>query len=511
MSFRAPPLAIEPPARRFPQNRRVVAAGLAVVTAAAVPIIVARHLFTSREMGVGQAPVIRSIAVLPLENLSQEAEQDYFADGITEALISDLAQIRTLKVISRTSIMHYKRTKRSLPEIARELGVDAVLEGSVQRSNGRVRITANLIRASTDTHLWSQVYDSNEADILTLENQVASAVTGQVRVQATAEEHAHLAAKSKIDPKAHDAYLLGRHHLGKNNEQDAEAAVRSFQRAIEIEPRYASAYASLSEAWRQMEWAAANRDAPARARTAAEKAIFLDGGLAAAHTSLGRIKVVYERDWAGAEREYLQALRLQPGDVDAHISYGHLLAFVARYAEAARQGQIAVELDPLSSKAHSTLGRILFRARRYPESLQALERALELEPRNAEAMFRLGDTYTELGRYGQAIAAYEKTGELVPKFAESRAAIARVYALQGRKRQARKLLATVRIDRTTLAEVYAALGERDKAIRLLQEASENPEGLILPNDPAYDSLHSDPRWPALMHRLIAASASKRHR
>ena len=358
------------------------------------------YLLLFRGAPTAVSPEIKSLAVLPLENLSGDPAQEYFADGMTEALISNLARIRALKVISRTSVMRYKGSHKSLPEIARELNVDAVIEGTVQRSGGRVRVTAQLIHAATDAHLWARDYERDLTDVLKLQSEVARAVADEIRIQVTAEERARLASARSVNPQAHEAYLLGRYHFSKGNEQGWKQAIEYFERAIQLAPDYAAAYAGLSDAWRQrgVFGAADFKEVESPARAAALKAIELDEQLAEAHISLANIKYLYDWDWAGAEQEFRRALELDPGSLDAHIDYGHLLMHLGRHDEAIREGQIAVQLDPLSSGTQSSLGRFLYRARRYEEALPHLQRAVELEPRSVVANSRLGDVYAQTGQ-----------------------------------------------------------------------------------------------------------------
>ena len=447
---------------------------------------------------------IHSIAVLPLENLSGDPAQEYFADGMTDALISNLAQIHAFKtVISRTSVMSYKGSRtKSLPEIAKELNVDAIIEGTVQRSGGRVHVSARLISAAADSPMWSRDYDRDESDVLKLESDVARAITDEIRIQVTADELARLASARSINPQAQEAYLLGRHHLSKGNEEDAKQSIEYFERAIRLAPDYAAAYAELSDAWTQLGFALGNfKEVESKARSAAVKAIELDEQLAGAHIALANIKLYYDLDWTTAEREFRRALDLNPGSPDAHVSYGLLLTSLGRHNEAIREGQIAVQLDPLSSGA-SVLGRILLRARRYQEALPYLQRGVELEPRSARAYFRLGDNYVQLGKYDEAIAAYEKAGELVPKNGWSQSGIAYVYALLGKQREARQMISGLKADPIAIARVYVALGDKDEAFRALNKAiEERPIGFYINQDPAFERLYSDPRWQVLLGRM----------
>jgi TolB-like protein/Tfp pilus assembly protein PilF len=446
---------------------------------------------------------IESIAVLPLKNLSGDPAQEYFADGMTEALISNLAQIRALKVISRTSAMRYKGSAKSLPEIARELNVDAILEGSVQSAGGRVRVTTQLVQAATDTNLWARNYERALPDVLRLEGEVAREVADEIRIQVTGDERARLASAHRINPQAHEAYLLGRYHFSKGNKQGWKQAIEYFERAIRLAPEYAAAYAGLSDAWLQRGVFEANfREAESPARVGALKAIELDGELGEAHISLANIKVYYDWDWAGAEHEFARALELDPGGLDGHLSYGYLLMHLGRHDEAIRQGQIAEQLDPLSAVIHSALGRFLYRSRRYGEALLQLKRAVELEPRNVGANYRLGDVYAQLGRYEEAISAFAKIGELMPEGGDFQAGLARVYALMGRQREAREMIRGLKANASVIAAVYAGLGDKDEAFGILAKAVQERQLVVgLKEDPRFENLHSDPRWQALLRRM----------
>ncbi|HEU4391107.1 MAG TPA: tetratricopeptide repeat protein, partial [Blastocatellia bacterium] len=485
------------------------ALAMAATVAALVLVMISLNVGGWRTRNIsGPAPArVESIAVLPLDNLSGDPSQEYLADGVTEAIISNLAQIRSLKVISRTSVMRYSGksiTGISLPEIARELNVDAVVEGSVQRSGGRVQVSAQLIHGATDRHLWAASYERDASDILKLESEVARAIADEIRIQVTAEERARLSASRNINPQAHEAYLLGRHHFSKYNEQDWKQAIEYFERAIQLAPDYAAAYAGLSDTWqRRGIFSAINfEEAELPARAAALMAIKLDEQLAEGHISLGNVKEFYDWDWAGAEAEFRRALELDPGSVDAHTFYAVLLMHLERSDEAIRQCQVAEQLDPLSAATQSVLGRVLYRARRYEEALPHLQRAVEIEPRRRDSNFRLGDVYTELGRYDEAIRAFQNSRELVGDNESFRVGVARVYAKMGRAREARQMIRGVKAG-ANVARVYTALGDRDAAFRILENAiDKRTSGLVvLKSDPPLDSLHQDPRWKAMLHRM----------
>jgi serine/threonine protein kinase/Tfp pilus assembly protein PilF len=460
------------------------------------------------------SPEIKSLAVLPLENLSGDPLQEYFADGMTEALISNLAQIRALKVISRTSVMRYKASRRSLPEIAQELNVDAVITGSVQRSSGRVRVTAQLIQAATDVHLWARNYERELGDVLKLQSEVARAVVDEIRIQLTPEERARLASAHNIVPAAHEEYLLGSYYRWKQNEEDLERAVHHFERATQIDPNYAAAYAGLSNAWLERGiWGARSfTEVHSPSRVAATRALELDDRLAEGYVVQGHLKYVYDWDWTGAEKDLQHALELDPNNLDANRRYADLLQALGRFPESISHIERAEQLDPLSSNICSGFGRILYRARKYDEAILHLQRAIELEPRNYGAYGRLGDVYEQMGKYDLAIANVEKA----QKFQSGGgnvgypARLARVYARMGKRDQAlrtlEKLKATTESSRLPLLQMAAAdadLGAKDEAFDLLFRLVDerNNLSIYIKTDPPLDSLHSDPRWPKLLRRM----------
>ena len=487
----------------FDSRRTFIATGallLLIVTA------IIAYVWTSRRAITTRSPEISALAVLPLENLSGDPEQDYFADGMTEALINNLTQIKAFnRVISRTTMMRYKNSPKSLPEIAKELNVDAVIEGTVQRVGGRVVVTAKLIPAATDSPVWAREYDRDLSDVLKLQAEVARSIADEVRIQVTADERARFAAVRSINPQAHELYLLGRFHLSKNNPDDWAAAIKSFEGAKNLVPDYAEAYAGLSDALLQQAIFGIKpfREAVPPARDLALKAIGLNEGLAEAHTSLANIKYYYDWDWAGAEKEFDRALELNPGNLTVRIAYGHFLHVQGRHDEAVTEGRLAVERDPLSAEAHTSLGRFLYRARRYEEALPVLQRAVHLEPRSSGANNRLAGIYTALGRYAEALAVYEKAKEVAPSATAYRDAIAYVYARMGRKREAREMVSGTTVFPVDVANVYAALGDKDEAFRILEKAVEERNALLVTvkEEPPLESLHSDPRWPKLLSKM----------
>jgi tetratricopeptide (TPR) repeat protein len=399
--------------------------------------------------------------------------------------------------------MSFKGTNKSLPEIARELKVDAVIEGSVQRSGGRVHVTARLIPAAADSPIWSRVYDRDLSDLLKLQSEVARAVADEIRIQVTTNERAQLASARSVDPQAHDAYLLGRSHI-RRNEDDLRQAIQYFERAIQLTPDYAAAHAGLSDAWVQRGiWGAREfSEVESPARTAALKAVDLDPLLAEAHASLSRIKFLYDWDWVGAEHELKRALELNPGSLHTHSYYADFLMSMGRHAEAIDEIQRAEQLDPLSSEIQSSVGRVLYRARKYEEAALHLRRALELDQRNYSAYVRLGDVHAKLNKYDEAIIAFDKAAQLRSDGMHP-ARIARIYALMGKQREARQLLNGLKAAPFDMAAAYAALGDRDQAFRILEKAVEERNSLLvyLKEEPSYDNLHSDQRWQGLLRRM----------
>ena len=485
----------------LPRSWPLVAAALVLVIVAA---LVGLHYFAGSRKGesANARLTIRSIAVLPLDNLSGDPAQDYFADGMTDALIDNLAQIRALNVISRTSAMHYKGSKKALQEIARELKVDAIVEGTVQRSGNRVRVTANLIQAATDSHLWSRDYESDPSDVLKLESELARAIAGEIRVQLTTDEHTRLASAGGINPQAHDLYLLGRYHLYRANEEDLQRAIEYFERAVRIAPDYPEAYAGLSDAWLRRGFGSREVELPARA--AAMKALALDDQVVEAHLALANIKLIYDWDWAGANRENQRALELDPGNLDARICRGQLLMMLGRHNEAIREGRTAEQLDPFSSATQAALGLFLRFAGRYEEAIPYLQRAVELEPRSLQANMRLGRVYAKLGRYDDALIQFKRVQELAPTADYGRAGIARVYAATGRQGEARQILARLKMAAYDAALAYITLGDEDAALNALKQAvaeHRETEPLVFSAEPEFAILHSDPRWPELLRPM----------
>jgi len=460
-------------------------------------------------------PLITSLAVLPLNNLSGDPNEDYFADGMTEALIGNLAPISALRVVSRTSVMRFKGTKTSIPEIARELKVDAIIEGSVQRTRDRVRISVQLIHAPSDAHLWAREYERELTDVLKLQGEVARAVADEIRVQVTAEERTRMASAGTVDPIAHQEYLLGQHHLWKLTEDDLAKAIEHFERATRLDAGYAAAYAGLSHAWwwRGVWGAKTFKEIESPSRAAAQQALTLNPRLAEAHVSMGRLRFGHDWDWTGAENDFRRALDIDPNNLDAHFFSAMLFMALGRFADSIAHIERAAQLDPLSSTVHSAFGRVLYRAHKFDQAIPHLNQAIALEPgpRSSDAYGRLADVYEELGRHDEALALYEKVDVLRGRPMRS-ADVAIVFARMGKRDEANRAVAAARNTSppAQLAQAYAVLGNNDEAFRLLFKHADERNSLnYVKTEPRFDSLHSDPRWPLLLRRMNLPADSER--
>jgi TolB-like protein/DNA-binding winged helix-turn-helix (wHTH) protein len=454
-----------------------------------------------------ERPSIAAIAVLPLDNLSGDPSQEYFVDGMTEALIGKLARIRALRVVSRASVMRFKGAVPPLNEIARMLNVDAVLEGSVQRTGDRVRVTVQLIHVATDAHLWAREYERELTDVLKLQSDVAGAVADEVRARVTAEERARLASAGSADPAAYQEFLLGQHYLWRLNEEDLARAIEHFEQSVRLDAGYAAAHAGISHAWwwRGIWGATTFKQVESPSRVAAVKALELDPDLPEAHVSVGRIKFGHEWDWSGAREAFTRALAIDPNNVDAHFFSAMLCMALGCFSEAIDHMERIEERDPLSATVQSFFGRVLYRARRYDDAIVHLNRAIELDPQSpAGAYGRLADVYEAVGKYDEALMLLEKGARIEGR---SRIAatprVARIYALMGKREEAIGMLNGLRgANPHQLAMAYTAIGDHDKAFRLLFGIIEDPSfDVYVKTDPPFDRLHSDPRWREVLRRM----------
>ena len=495
-----------------PRSRRplLLAAGLAFVVLSGVAVL---ELGGPRALPSGRAvEPIRSIAVLPLQNLSGDPEQEYFADGMTEALITDLAQTGSLKVTSRTSVMQYKGDRRPLPEIARALGVEAVVEGSVLRAGDRVRVTAQLIDARSDRHLWAEDYERDLRDVLALQRDVARSIVREVHVALTPGEAARLAAARPVVPESHEAYLRGRFHLSRKKEESIATAIGFFEKAIAADPGSAEAHAGLASAYAERGiWGrAATREIAAKARVAALRALELDDSLAEAHAVLATFAMVYEWDWAAAERGMRRALELGGGDAEIRMRYATLLHVLGRFPEAISEVERARMLDPLSAPVASAAGRIYYRARQYDKALAAYADSLDLDPSYLPNRARLADVYLQLGRYDEALAQLEKGRAEAGETRRLSDGFGVVLAASGRRAEASEIV--TRLEKSvgssdqaaySIALIETALGHKDRAFSWLERAYAERAAtmFLLKVELKFDALRDDPRFESLLRRM----------
>jgi serine/threonine protein kinase/Tfp pilus assembly protein PilF len=450
---------------------------------------------------------IRSLAVLPLTNLSRDPEQEYFADGMTEALICDLAKLRSLKITSRTSVMRYKRTETPLPQIAEELKVDAVVEGTVLRVGQRVRITAQLIHAATDTHLWAESYDRDPEDVLLVQSEIARAIAREIGVAVTPEEARRLGRAGRVNPEAYEAYLKGRFAWYKLSREHLDAALEYFHLALEKDPGCAFAYTGIAGVWnsRGDMGLVPPRETFPKAKEAALKAIELDDSLAEAHTSLAGVKC-FEWDWPGAEKEFQRALELAPNSAEAHFFYSDLLVSLRRTSEWQVHFERAMELDPLNSFFQCFRGWYLFYLRRYDEAITELRKTLRTEPNLSAVHLRLWGALYQKRTYEEALAAaktfFEVLGDKeiaeVLQSSYAQAGYAGAMRLAAETLAARSRLAYV--SPTQVARLYAHAAEKDQALLWLEKAYQErvPAMVHLGVDMDWAFLRDDPRFQDLL-------------
>jgi len=497
------PALTSPPPKTAAWRRAASARYAAVGVLALVVVFVGVDVggWRARLIGHAEVPRIESLAVLPLANLSGDPGQDYFADGMTETLIANLAQVRALRVISRTSVMHYKGANKTLPQIARDLNVDAIIEGTVQRSGNRVRVTAQLIHGQTDVHLWAKTYDRESQDVLVMQSELAQAIVREIQVRLTPLERQHLASARTINPDAYNAYLLGHFHSEKRSPAEIAKGIEYFQEAIRIDPNYAQAYAGLANAYLERDiWGGLGIGKSAdKVRANTLKALELDGNLAEAHTLLGSIHFQYDWDWVQTEAEFKRSIELNGNLPSSYVRYAFFLQAMGRHQEALAAIHRAVELDPLSAPNICDEGRILYRARQYQNAVARYQRALELDPGYIPALGRIAEAYEQLGNYDEALAYAEKFQNLL--------LVARIHASMGKRREAASALRTIEKNGMPaggehwLAVVYCALGDRDRAIAELEKGVQTRS--LMPFvfvGPELDPLRSDPRFQQLLRR-----------
>ncbi|HTA43242.1 MAG TPA: protein kinase [Bryobacteraceae bacterium] len=491
-------------------KRNRVAAMSAVLAAASVLVLVgafwrfdARHDDTERG--------VRSIAVLPLENLSGDPDQEYFADGITDALIGELARLRDLRVTSRTSVLSFKRARRPLSQIARSLGVRTVAEGSVRRYGNRVRISMRLVDAVSDRSIWSGSYEGAMQDVLSLEERVAASIAGEIHVMLTAADRSRISRNRRINLDAYDAYLKGRHeYFSGYTLASLEKAIAYFHRALELDPGYAPAFEGMAECY----WGLSSvyyppTDVMPKAKWAAQKAIELDDTEGEAHGLLGMVKSQFEFSRQEADREFHRALDLKPSDAQVHLWYSMHLAEIGRFDAALEESEQAQKLDPVSPLVSTYLGVTLFLARRYDELIQRMQPFIAMDPNQQQAHAFLALAYEQKGQYDDAIREMERAYEL-DKDQDGLAQLGHMYAMSGRTADARKVLRQLDdparwryVSAYNIGVLHAGLGELDEAFRWLQNVEQDrSEWFAAINvDPRLDALHADTRFAGILRKV----------
>lgn len=486
---------------------RIMAGVLLLIVVAGVVI----GLRERRPTHTGFDPV-RSLAVLPLANLSGDPEEEYFVEGMADSLRQHLEAISALRVISRTSSMYYRESSKPLPEIARQLNADAVVEGSVLRSGNRVRINVELVRTASDTRVWGGSYDRDLKDIFALQAEVAQKIADEIRATLRPSNRARLAGRYTPDPDAYLAYAKGRFFWNRRTEVDLKRAIGHFQEAIEKDPNYALAYDGLADCWLPLGWYAyvAPSEAFPYAKAAVTKALALDDSLAEAHTSLAFVTLYYDRDWVNAEREFRRAIELNPNYANGHHWYAEFLSLVGRHQEAIAESEHARELDPLSNIINTWVGSRYFFARQYDKAVEQYRNAAEMDPGFVPVHLVLGEALEQKHMYREAIMELEKAVSLSGGSPVYMASLAHAYGVAGRREQAKKVFDDLRslsrqryVSSYDLALASLGIGETEGVFKLLARAVEkhSPRAAFLGVDPRFDGIRSDPRFKELMVRI----------
>jgi TolB-like protein/DNA-binding winged helix-turn-helix (wHTH) protein/Tfp pilus assembly protein PilF len=501
-----------------PQGRfsipRIAILVAAVLIGSALVSGIAVHYLRGADARKGRANRSSSLVVLPLENLSGDKEQDYFADGMTDDLIANLAKIHSLRVVSRFTAMAYKGTHKPLPQIASELNVDAVVEGTVMRVGNRVRITAELVQVSTDQHLWADTYESTIGDVLALQNRVSSAIVDEIRINLTKEDKERLAQKPSVSPEAYEDYLKGRYYWNKRSSEGFEKAIGYFEKATRRDPQYALAFAGLADCYgiigATIYGTLPAAEASPKAKTAAIRALEIDPSLAEAETSLATAKFNYDWDWAGAEAGFKKAMEMDPTYATAYQRYSLYLIALGKFDQSFDAIKKARDLDPLSISINASFGWRLYLAREYDRSIAQLRDTLEMDPNYEWAHLTLGQAYAQKAEYNQAIEDLGRAVELSNSSPLTLSALAHAYALSGNHAEALKMLAQLHslskkqyVSPFYIAVVYLGLGKNELAMDWLEKAyTDRSNGLVfLKVEPELDPLRSNPRFLALQAKL----------
>jgi TolB-like protein/thioredoxin-like negative regulator of GroEL len=447
---------------------------------------------------------------MPLTNLSGDSGKEYFADGMTEALTTELARLGALRVISRTSAMQYKGARKSVPEIAKELSVDGIVEGSVVRSGQRVKIDVKLIRAGSDQHLWAQTYVKDLTDILVLQSDVARDIAKQVQITLSASDTARLASPAKVNPEAHDAYLRGRYYWAKGEREDLETARKHFEEALQKDPKYAAAYAGLADYYSVLPFYTNARpdEVFPKAKENVTKALEFDSSLAEAHGTKAYISTYYDWDWQTAQQEFQQALALNPNDGTLRHRYSRYLSSVGRVPEALAEIERARLLDPSDLVIKANVGVIYFFDRQYDRAIEELQKVLRDHPDFSTAHWGLGLAYAQKGNFAEALPEIEKAAQR--RGTNSLASLAHLYGLMGRKKEANDILSELKkraekqdVSDYQIALVYIGLGEKEAAVEALEQAYRERSTLMsyLKMDPRLDPLRDNSKFQELLRNM----------
>ncbi len=503
----APP---QPPLLKTKRTPWLIASSLAALLAIPVALIgMNLHGWRDRLLGHPRPPHIRSLAVLPFKNLSGDAAQDYFADGMTEALITDLAQIHALRVISRTSVARFKDPRTPLSDIARQLKVDAIVEGSVSRSEGLAQVTARLVYGPTDSQLWSKSYQRDLQNVLVLQADVASTIVREIDITLTPQEQARLTKIPSANSAANDAYLKGRYLLQQGTEDRMREAKAYFEQAAKLDSNYAPAYAGLADYyWRTNE--VSPRVAMPKAKEFALKALALDDSLADAHATLATIKFYGDWDWLGADTEYRRAIELGPSYAEAHRVYSDFLSEMGRHEQALAEIRTAQELDPLSTSTSLDVGWAYYYARQFDRAIEQCHKVLDLDPHSMSARDCVGSAQLGVAAYDQAVSEFRNLAKASGDDPLRLASLGSAYAISGKRAQAEKVISELNgaskihyVPAYLWTTIYAAMGEKDKAFHWLEKAYDEHDSYLvrLKVDPAMDPLRSDPRFQELLQRM----------
>jgi pentatricopeptide repeat protein len=508
-----PPLKAEGEPEGDRQRRPTLPArGWLALAAAAVLVVLAGAYMASRgRIGGGQQPKIRSLAVLPLKNLSGDPAQEYLADGMTEALIGRLSTMHDLRVISRTSVMRFKNPQVSVPEIARKLGVDAIVEGSVMRQKNRIRVTAQLIHGTTDEHFWSETYDRDMQDVFAVQSELAQSIAEKVQVTVTGEERQRLTRVRSVAPEVYESYLKGRFAYDKSNTGAAlEESIGYFNHAIEMDPTFAPAYVGLAAAFDELGTVtigAPPAETRAKAISAVRKALELEPDLVDAHLVLASLQQE-QWHWADAEAEYRRVLELNPNDADAYAGFASWLLCHGRTDEAVTWARHGRELNPLAVTGAS-IGWILFQSHRYDEAIRELRSALAVDPNDEDALLYLGFALVASNQPGDAIPVLEKAMSISHGSPAVIGVLIRAYAHAGQPQDANRLLEELQrrkragyVPAAAFVNAYLGLGENKQAFVWLEQAYKEQSNIVLflKVHPFFDPIRADPRFSDLVRR-----------